>query len=203
MTTKTTMTTMTTKATITALAPRVAATQDTLDAARDASEAAEAILLERIVATLSRSGLRAVGGKILLASSSTAGGSGGEEQTHAAWAGLCVSDDRQGPARVNQEPSASGRYGGTDLILAADGRWIELAYTGVFSCSQGSTCTWTATTRVLTARDVASEYDVDRILVRIADTLAAVAAGRAGARAAALTARAARLHAVAALLGSG
>jgi hypothetical protein len=168
------------------------------DAATEAALDAEAALLDKILAMV-RPAVRACGARIKTSDSYSFQLDQPDADaldTHIR--GICVDgpQDSVGPSRRHHLTGNTGPYGGSDLVLTADG-WARLVYEGRWSQWQGSASWWVARKEPLTSRDVACVADVASVVRRLSDALAAadpIAKTRRQ------TARAEQLRAVLALL---
>jgi hypothetical protein len=125
------------------------------------------------------------------------------ETRRAEWRGVymrAVSDSPSGPEK--DHPSAnSGQWVGGDLFLREDGTWVRLVYSGTWSKWQGAADKWEAEEEALTALEVAQEYKVADIVESVRAALQAQLDGAKSARTKAARERAARVAALAALVG--
>jgi hypothetical protein len=125
----------------------VAAEAREADAAREQLEAAQAALLERVIASV-RPALRALGTRPLVAQHvahhadvNHNGGVRTEERYPSRC--VCISEGEPGP--MEDTPRANeGTYHGEDLFIREDGTLIGLTYSGSWSRWQGSSWGWTA-----------------------------------------------------------
>ncbi len=145
-------------------------------AAYDEVNQAEAELLDAVIARV-KPGLRAVSSRIQSSRRSwwPDNVSTSEETDHLEERGLRVYGD--GP-ELDHPRANRGQYEGTDLYLLRDGTWLEVAYSGSWSCWQGEGSEWTAETRVLSTTEVASEYSIPYLIDAIAKALEAQLSGK-------------------------
>lgn len=186
------------------MAATVASQHAEYEAAVAAEEEADAALLTALVETV-RPALRALSSRPLIASRTwwVDNISTDTETRRAEWRGLymrAVSDSPSGPAQ-DYPRANSGAFVGRDLFLREDGTWVRLTYAGSWSKWQGSSDEWEAEEQVLTALEVAQEYKVADIVESVRAALQAQLDGAKGSRTKAARERAARVAALAALVG--
>ena len=185
---------------IAATAPVVAAARAELDASHEDVLAGETALLERVV-ELVRPALKAISSRVAVF--------GGEkvnqffyETEYAQWRGISLAQDKPGPKqKLVGTINDSGPFEGWDLFLADDGTFRELEYTGRWTKWVDQDSTYRAVERVMTAREVADEYDVEPMLGRIARAIEQQCGDGMPKRTTKNVERAARLRAVVTLLG--
>jgi hypothetical protein len=185
---------------IKAKADRVAAEHADVLAAKDAEEAAEAALLEKVVEAV-RPALRALASRVKTADRVEHFADVDrqrETETLATWRGLCLTGT-PGPLRDNPRDNR-GSYEGSDLFLLVDGTFVELAYGGSWSRWQGSSWGWKTTERTMTIAEVAHEYKLEPIVEALSEALDQHTQGGRPARAKAMRERAAKLAALVALI---
>jgi hypothetical protein len=187
-----------------AVAPLIAAHEESERAALEVRDA-EVALVTKILEAV-RPAVRALGSRPQVGDEYVVDGVQGE-QPRAAWRGIvltCAPKDA-GPTRKKHHShnDTDGSYVGYDAFLREDGSIVELSYSGHWSQWQHSRCSWEATERVLSVADFVDEYepsrpeDLVKHLQEVVD-----AAGDRSKRTAAMSARAEKLRAVTALLGT-
>jgi hypothetical protein len=187
---------------VAARVPQIVADHAAASAAHEEMIAAEAMLLDRLVAIV-RPAIQAIGTRPRISSASSGGNNGcnpWSEEERAAWRAIsAASDAKPGPTRDKRGDENMGSYGGSDLFLLADGTWCELAYEGTWSNWQGATSSWTASSKALTTIEVARAYDVDEVVARLCQVV--TEAGSRAKSTAKAKARAEQLQALVVLLG--
>ncbi len=181
-------------------AREVEATAAALAAAIAEENAAGAALLDIAIEKIRRA-LPALASRVQIGDTYRSGGMGQGPEPVAAWRGLCVDDTSPGPSSERGgRRDTRGTFGGDNLFLTSDGRWIRLDYAGAWSAWEGSECSWEATETVLSTAEVAARYEIYGIIAAIIARLDAYASGNASRRAAEASARAVQLRAVLALV---
>jgi len=160
---------------------------------------AETELLDAVIAR-TRPGLRAVSSRIQSSYRTwwPDNTSPVEEQGYLEERGLRVNGDG---AELDHPRANCGEYAGEDLYLLPDGAWLEVSYSGHWSCWQGAISEWTTETRSLTTRDVAAKYPVVYIVRALEKALRKQVDGRRAKATERALQRAETLRAVTALLG--
>ena len=171
-----------------------------METAYSAAREAEAELLTAIIAAV-RPGLRALCSR-LESSREVVGHGDVNRQRYTTrhfknWRGVVVAGDGR---REDNPRDNRGCWEGSELVLREDGSLVELSYEGDWSRWQGSNWGWRATLTVLTPLQAVADYEVEAVADRLAGLLQRQLDGRAAKRTQAAQNRAARLHALAALL---
>jgi hypothetical protein len=188
-------------------AATVAAEAAEADAAREQLEAAQAALLERVIASV-RPALRAIGTRPLdayhMAHHADVNHNGGvRTEERFPFRCVCISDGEPGP--MEDAPRANeGAYHGEDLFVREDGALIGFTYSGSWSRWQGSSWGWTAeiTQYPTPAEAIAAGWrNVDAYVKNLAAAVAKAEGSRANAIAT-NRARAEQLTAIVALLAA-
>lgn len=187
---------------ISAIAPIVAANAATLKDAIAEEQAAEAALLDRMVAAVGPGALAAIASRPVIRETVRWHANNtytSSSETRADWRGVRM----EGKAIPEEDhPRANdGGYEGDSLWLLPDGSWRRLRYSGSWSRWQGATSQWEAKVEALTTAQVAEVYELEPLVERLHAALDAAAKGATPARAAQAKARAAKLAALLALLG--
>jgi len=180
------------------LAAQVSAEHAASLAAIAARDAAEAKVLDAVVAAV-RPALRAVASRIptsgkhyWVTSTET-----DEDASYSDAHGLLVAGHSK-PERDHPRANA-GAFEGAALYLLPDGTWLELTFDGRWTKWQGATTEWTSTPATLTTAEVVDQYSFESIVPRIQEAVTKAAGSREKATRAALE-RAEKLGAIAALL---
>jgi hypothetical protein len=184
------------------LAPVVAQNAAALDAAAAAETAAEAAILQRAI-EIARPALRALCSRLRAEHYTSSGQNGLHPTERSSWhegSYLCLTDAKFAPATESSDGNV-GRYVGCDYGVSRDGSYVCVTYSGRWSRWQGAGDTLVTTVESVTAEEMADASDVSEVLTRLADALRRSAEGGAPARAAKALARAAKLTAIAALVG--
>jgi hypothetical protein len=188
-----------TPAALAALATQVGAQHDTMAEAFEGERAAEAALLEQIVAAV-RPALKALSSR-LKASERTWWPTSTEtatERTDHPERGVRLAGS--GPER--DHPRANdGQVEGRDLLLLDDGTFARLDWSGTWTRWQGRTSAEESALTRISTLDVVAGWDVDEIASTLAKKLQAHVAGRSEKTTQAALARAEKLRSVALLLG--
>lgn len=175
-----------------ARAEQIAAAYAEREEAKESEKAAEAALLEAVIARV-RPALRALGTRQVVSEY------GGEEQkTPDRY--VVLTSARLGPSRLRKSlEDTSGVCDGADVALSETGKILIAEYSGTWSQWQGGADHWEATLRVATALEVCREWRIDYMIARISEEIAAQHGIRANTKAS--RDRAAKLSAISALLG--
>ena len=197
--------------TIEQVVPVVAAEHAAYEGAASEEGAAEAALLDRVVALVTPA-LPALVSRILASESVTGIGTLDRERTKKVWSpyrGILV-HGTLGAERDNPRDNA-GNYCGVGIFLAtntgttslpADGgpRFVLARYSGTWSRWQGASCEWEATFKVLTTTEVARHVETVDVVGRLAGALAAQLRGSKPERTKAMLENAKKLRALADLI---
>jgi len=188
-------------------AASVAAEAAEANAAREQLEAAQAALLDRVIASV-RPALRAIGTRPLVAChvahhADVNHNGGVRTEERFPFRCVCISDGEPGP--MEDTPRANeGAYHGEDLFVREDGALIGFTYSGSWSRWQGSSWGWTAeiTQYPTPAEAIAAGWrNVDAYVKNLAAAVAKAEGSRKNAIAA-NRARAEQLTAIVSLLGT-
>jgi hypothetical protein len=161
---------------------------------------AEAALLGRIIETV-KPALRALASGIKSRDYQTAGRNGcNPVHTYDTFPerGVCLVD---GYDHDKDESGNRGSNGGSRLYLLDDGRLAEVERSGSWSCWQGEPDQWEATMTIVSAAVAVARYELTDMIEAINTKLAEQLKGAKPVRTKAAHARAAKLAAVASLVG--
>lgn len=165
------------------LARQVAEAHADHEIAKAEINAADAALIERLVAIVTPA-LPALTSRVQIDETPDGG------ETFAAWRGVYLNF-----TNLSVGPGlSSDRYRGVDLFLTEYGTFIELTYTGRTATG------WTSSTRLPNFAEVGAEYDGEDVAKALLKALEAAAAGNLTKRAEQLRTKAARIQAIVALL---
>lgn len=153
------------------LATAAGAAYDASCEATAAETAAEAELLTRVIAA-AKPGLRAISKRVKVSTSIAHTYAEPECEYLPDVRAFCLSD-RKGarPGRQQGPNDTRGSYGGADLLVTTDGRFLELDYSGEWSNWQGEGEAWKAEVREISALDVASDWTISHMIATLAEAL--------------------------------
>jgi hypothetical protein len=182
-------------------AASVATIHADLQAAKAAELAAEAELLDKVVGTI-RPSLAGLSSRILATDWATGCGTASVKvgkTYHRAVRAVLVSG--RSTAERDCPRDNEGGMEGSGLFLGTDGTWVEVEWSGTWSNWQGRGWSAESKIRTLTTAEVVADYAVDPIVEALAEALSRYLAGKATDTARKSRERAAKLQALAALLG--
>jgi hypothetical protein len=181
-------------------AASVAVIHADLQAAKAEEAAAEVAILERVIEAV-RPALRGLSGRLVARDWAEKLGT----------ASACQGRDYHETRAVHVAGDAGstrdfpkenyGDFTGCGLYLTTDGTWVELTWSGRWSRYQGDGWAAIGTPRTMTTTEVVAEYDTGAIVRGLAEALSRYLEGKATDTARKSRERAAKLQALAALLG--
>ena len=181
-------------------AATVAKDHEAFTAALSVEQQAEAALLGRIIETV-KPALRALASGIKSRDYQTAGRNGcNPVHTYDTFPerGVLLVDDYD---RDKDETGNRGTYGGARLYLLDDGRLAFVERDGTWSCWQGEADTYTATLEIISAEKAVGAFELTAMVAALNTKLEEQAKGSKAKRTKAATDRAAKLAAIASLVG--